>query len=77
MNPDKLEGIKQGFASLRESVADGWQRMRQSAASALTRFRPGEQANVPAKVEVDDAFTYPRTAGRCSAAISSKMNGAW
>jgi HSP20 family protein len=59
MRLEKLEGIKQGFTSLWESVADGWQRMRQSAADALTRFRPGEQANVPAKAEVDDDFYLP------------------
>ena len=59
MRLEKLEGIKQSFTSLRESVADGWQRMRQSAAGALTRFRPGEQANVPSKVEVDDDFYLP------------------
>ena len=56
MRPEKLEGIKQGFTSLWDSVADGWQRMRQSAAGALTRFRPIEQANVPAKADVDDDF---------------------
>jgi HSP20 family protein len=59
MRLERLEGIKQGFNSLWESVADGWQRMRQSAAGALTRFRPTEQANVPAKAEVDDAFYLP------------------
>ena len=59
MRLEKLEGIKQGFTSLWESVADGWQRMRQSAAGALTRFRPTEQANVPAKAEVDDDFYLP------------------
>lgn len=59
MRLEKLEGIKHGFTSLRESVADGWQRMRQSAAGALTRFRPGEQSNVPAKVDVDDDFYLP------------------
>jgi HSP20 family protein len=56
---EKLEGIKQGFTSLWESVADGWQRMRQSAAGTLTRFRPAEQANVPAKAAVDDDFYLP------------------
>jgi HSP20 family protein len=33
--------------------------MRQSAAGALTRFRPAEQANLPAKAEVDDDFYLP------------------
>jgi HSP20 family protein len=59
MRLHKLEGIKQGFTSLRESVADGWQQMRRSAASALTRFRPSEQVKVPAKAEVDDDFYLP------------------
>jgi HSP20 family protein len=58
MRLEKMEGIKQGFNSLWESVADGWQRMRQSA-GALTRFRPGEQSSVPAKREVDDDFYLP------------------
>ena len=29
---------------------EAWQRMRQSAAGALTRFRLGEQTKVPAQV---------------------------
>jgi HSP20 family protein len=55
----KLEEIKQGFTSLLDSVADGWQRLRQSAAGALVRFKPGEGANLPAKGEVDDDFYLP------------------
>ena len=55
----KLEEIKQGFTSLLDSVADGWQRLRQSAAGALVRFKPGEGANMPAKGEVDDDFYLP------------------
>ena len=50
MRLETLEGIKQGFTSLWESVTDGWQRMRQSAAGARTRFRPGEQTKAPAQV---------------------------
>jgi HSP20 family protein len=59
MRLERLEGIKEGFNSLWESVADGWQRMRQSAAGALTRFKPGEHADVPAKRQVDDQFYLP------------------
>ena len=59
MRLEQLEGIKQGFTSRWDSVADGWQRMRQSATGALTRFRPAEQANLPAKAEVDDDFYLP------------------
>jgi HSP20 family protein len=59
MKLESVAGIRQGFASLWDSVAEGWQRMRESAAGALTRFRPGEHANVPAKGEVDDDFYLP------------------
>jgi len=59
MRLERLEGIKEGFNSLWESVTDGWQRMRQSAAGALTRFRPAEQVNLPAKADVDDDFYLP------------------
>jgi HSP20 family protein len=55
----KLEEIKQGLTSFWESVAEGWQHLRQSASDALTGFKPGEQTNLPAKREVDDAFYMP------------------
>jgi HSP20 family protein len=54
-----LNDVKQGFASLWESVSEGWQRVRQSAAGALIRFTPSEHSNVPAKAEVDDDFYFP------------------
>jgi HSP20 family protein len=55
----KLDELKQGFASFWDSAAEGWQRLRQSAAGALTSFRPGDGASVPAKSEVDDNFYLP------------------
>ena len=55
----KLDELKQGFTSLWDTVADGWQRLHQSAAGALTRFKPGENANVPDEAEVDDGFYLP------------------
>lgn len=55
----KLEEIKQGFDSFLETVAEGWHRLRDSAASAMTRFKPGEASNLPPKGEVDDAFYLP------------------
>jgi HSP20 family protein len=55
----KLDELKQGFNSLLESVSEGWQRVRQSAAGALTRFKPDEGANLPGKHEVDDDFYLP------------------
>lgn len=55
----KLDELKQGLNSLWDSVSDGWQRLRQSATGALTRFLPGEHADLPAKAEVDDDFYVP------------------
>ena len=54
-----LNDVKQGFASLWESVSEGWQRVRQSAAGALIRFVPGENSALPKKSEVDDDFYFP------------------
>lgn len=51
----KLPDLRQGMGSVWSSVAEGWDRMRQSAASALTRFKPGEKSNLPAQADVDDA----------------------
>lgn len=55
----KMDDIKQGLSSLWESVADGWQHVRQVAGSSLTRFRPGDQTNLPVKSKVDDVFYMP------------------
>jgi HSP20 family protein len=55
----RLEDLKQGFTSLWDSVSEGWQRLRQSAAGALIRFMPGESSNLPGKGEVDDDFYLP------------------
>ncbi|MGK2914158.1 MAG: Hsp20/alpha crystallin family protein [Porticoccaceae bacterium] len=55
----KLDDIKQGFSTLWDSMAEGWQRLRQSAASALTGFKPGSDTLLPQQAEVDDAFYMP------------------
>src|SRR5690242_4337545 len=55
----KLDELKQGFASLWESAAEGWQRLRESASGALTSFRPQDTATVPGKGQVDDDFYFP------------------
>ncbi|MPZ43065.1 MAG: Hsp20 family protein [Betaproteobacteria bacterium] len=54
-----LNDVRQGFASLWESVSEGWQRVRQSAAGALIRFMPSENSALPGKSEVDDDFYFP------------------
>lgn len=55
----KLDDIRQGFSSLLDSMSEGWQRLRQSAASALTGFKPGTDTQLPAQTDVDDAFYMP------------------
>lgn len=54
-----LDDLKHGFNTFWDSVAEGWQRLRQSAAGALIRFLPGEASNLPGKGEVDDSFYLP------------------
>lgn len=55
----KLQEIRQGMDTLWGSVAEGWDRLRQSAAGALTRFRPGDKSNLPAQADIDDAAWLP------------------
>jgi HSP20 family protein len=59
MKAMNLDDIKQGINSLWDSVTEGWQRLRQSAAGALIRFLPGERSGLPGKNEVDDVFYLP------------------
>lgn len=54
-----LDGLRQGISSFWESIAEGWQHLRQSASNALTGFTPSAQTNLPARSEVDDAFFLP------------------
>lgn len=55
----KLESLKEGFTSMWDNVAEGWRHLTQSAAGAITRFGPGEHANLPAAGEVDDEAYLP------------------
>lgn len=55
----RFDELKQGFNALWDSAAEGWQRLRQNAAGALTSFRPGAETSAPTKHEVDDAFYLP------------------
>ncbi|WP_136418465.1 MULTISPECIES: Hsp20/alpha crystallin family protein [Oxalobacteraceae] len=55
----RLEEIKQGWSTFWDSVAEGWQHLRQSASSAITGFKPSAQTNLPAKSDIDDAFFIP------------------
>jgi len=55
----KLDDIRHGVGALWESVTDGWERLRQTAAGALTRYRPGSEAALPRREDVDDASYLP------------------
>lgn len=55
----KIDDIRQGVGALWESVAEGWERLRRSAAGALTKYRSGDTANLPAHEEIDDANYLP------------------
>jgi HSP20 family protein len=55
----KMDDIKHGFGSLWDTVTEGWSRLRDSAGSALTRFKPGDTSNLPARGDIDDAGYLP------------------
>ena len=55
----KLDEIRHGVGSLWESVTEGWERLRHSAAGALTRYRPGDKADLPPRDEIDDVSYAP------------------
>lgn len=52
-----IDGLKEGLGELWESMAEGWRRLSQQAAGALTRFRPG--ADHPAPPAVGDLALPP------------------
>ena len=54
-----LESFKESVGSFWDNLAEGWKHLTQSASGALTRFRPGETTDMPAKTEVDDVFYLP------------------
>lgn len=54
-----IDEIKQSLSTLWDSVAEGWQHLRQSASGALTGFKSGQTTNLPSKGEVDDIFFMP------------------
>lgn len=55
----KLDSVRESVGSFWNSLAEGWQHLRQSAASALTHFKPGSQSTMPSAGEVDDAGYLP------------------
>lgn len=58
-NKMNVNSMKEDIGTLWGAVAEGWRHLRKSAASALTRFKPGENSKLPARGEVDDAAYLP------------------
>lgn len=56
----KFDDLRQGFGSLWDTMSEGWDRLRHTAAGSLTRFRPGEKTALPPREEVDDVFYLPQ-----------------
>lgn len=55
----KLDDIRHSVGALWESVAEGWERLRQTASGAMTRYRPGAKADLPLPDEIDDTSYVP------------------
>ncbi len=55
----KVDDLRDGLGAFWDSLAEGWDRLRRSAAGALTRYRPGGQSNLPAPADIDDAGWMP------------------
>lgn len=54
-----LDELKDQFGSFWNNVAEGWRELWQNAASAITRFIPGEKTNLPDAKDVDDERFVP------------------
>lgn len=50
-----MKTIREGFDSLWDSLSEGWARLRESARGALTRFRAGDEAQLPDRSRIDDS----------------------
>jgi HSP20 family protein len=54
-----LAELKHGLEDVWDSVSEGWRRLRESAAGALTRFKPGGKSSLPAHVDDDLDLSSP------------------
>jgi HSP20 family protein len=55
----KIDDLRENLGNFWGSVAEGWDRLRHTAAGALTRFRPGDQTRLPERHEIDDPLHFP------------------
>ena len=58
-----IDELKQSVGSLLDTMAgqvsEGWDRLRQTASTALTRYLPNERTALPAREEIDDSRFRP------------------
>lgn len=55
----KMDDIRQGVGTWWDSLAEGWDRLRRSASTALTLYKPGEKTALPAAEVIDDTQFLP------------------
>lgn len=53
------EGVEKAWEQMTGSVAEGWDRLRHTASTALTRFLPSERTSLPAREDIDDGAFRP------------------
>lgn len=58
----KFDSLKEGVESFWDNLSEGWRHLTQSAAGALTRFKAGDNTELPAQTEVDDVSWLPSRA---------------
>lgn len=54
-----MNTLRKSMDSVWDSVSEGWDRLRQSAVGALTRFRPSEKSAPPSGTEIVDPSYMP------------------
>jgi HSP20 family protein len=54
-----LDNLKEQVSSLWNNLSEGWRHLWETASSALTRFVPGTETNLPASADVDDDHFLP------------------
>lgn len=59
----KIEQLREGFEKAWDQMAgsftEGWDRLRHTASTALTRFLPSERTSLPAREDIDDSAFRP------------------
>lgn len=54
-----LDNLKEQVSTLWSNLSEGWRHLWETASSALTRFVPGSDTNLPTSAEIDDDHYLP------------------